>query len=128
MGSCIGMPLAPLTTRNGAVDKTPQASSLAQAKLLDDLRGHLHIAEADWDDAPEMPIVFKQAPRIIDGGTHDPCGPVYGWADRIGFGCPFLANPDLPCRLRHGQPLNMSNVGNLFGGAAKGLTGYPFAS
>lgn len=33
VGSCIGMPLAPLTTRNGAVDKIPQASSLAQAKF-----------------------------------------------------------------------------------------------
>lgn len=28
-----------------------------------------------------------------------------GWADMIGFGRPFVANPDLPNRLRHGYPL-----------------------
>src|SRR5690606_4290901 len=66
----VGVRLAPLTTLQGAVDATPQATYLAAAKLLDDLGvAYLHIAEADWDDAPEMPRAFKEALRLIYRGT-----------------------------------------------------------
>ena len=48
-----------------------------------------------------------------------------GWADMIGFGRPFVANPDLPNRLRHGYPLAPHDPATLFGGDEKGLTDYP---
>ena len=50
-----------------------------------------------------------------------------GWADLIGFGRPYIANPDLPYRLQHDLPLNQPDASTFFGGAAKGLTDYPFA-
>ena len=48
-----------------------------------------------------------------------------GWADLIAFGRPFVANPDLPARLRDNAPLNPLNCAILFGGGAHGLTDYP---
>lgn len=134
----VGVRLAPLTTLNGAVDDTPQASYLAAAKLLDDLGvAYIHIAEVDWEDAPQMPVAFKEALRMVYRGTLIYAGKYTkekaeaalqaGWADLIGFGRPYIANPDLPYRLRHDLPLNQPDASTFFGGAAKGLTDYPFA-
>lgn len=45
-----------------------------------------------------------------------------GWADLVAFGRPFVANPDLPARLRTGAPHDRNT---LFGGGAQGMTDYP---
>lgn len=132
----VGVRLAPLTTLQGAVDDTPQATYLGAARLLDGLGvAYLHIAEADWDDAPDMPAAFKEALRMMYGGTLIYAGKYTldraehalrsGWADLIGFGRPFVANPDLPARLRHGWPLALPDARRFFGGVAAGYTDYP---
>ncbi len=48
-----------------------------------------------------------------------------GVADAVGFGRSFIANPDLPARLRTGAPLNALNVETLYGPGAAGYTDYP---
>ncbi|MDF4311486.1 alkene reductase, partial [Vibrio parahaemolyticus] len=48
-----------------------------------------------------------------------------GLADMIGFGRPFVANPDLPERLLHGYPFAEHDPNTLFGGGEKGLIDYP---
>jgi N-ethylmaleimide reductase len=48
-----------------------------------------------------------------------------GHADLIAFGRPFLANPDLPARLRAGHQLAEPDLGTLYGGGAEGYTDYP---
>lgn len=48
-----------------------------------------------------------------------------GLADWIGFGVPFIANPDLPARLEHGWPLNEVNRDTFYGGGPRGYTDYP---
>jgi len=134
----VGVRLAPLTTLQGAVDDTPQATYLAAAHLLDEIGvGYLHIAEADWEDAPVMPVAFKEALRMIYRGTLIYAGKytveraeealAKGWADLIAFGRPFIANPDLPDRLQQGLPLNPSDKATFFGGGAEGFTDYPVA-
>ncbi|MBB1603541.1 alkene reductase [Variovorax sp. UMC13] len=133
----LGVRLAPLTTLQGAVDDTPESTYLAAAKVLDEIGvAYLHIAEADWEDAPEMSAAFKEALRLIYGGTLIYAGQYTaeraeaalrkGWADLIGFGRPFIANPDLPERLRLGMPLNVPDASRFFGGAAAGYTDYPY--
>ncbi len=134
----VGVRLAPLTTLQGAVDDTPQATYLAAAHLLDQIGvGYLHIAEADWEDAPVMPVAFKEALRMIYRGTLIYAGKytvaraeealAKGWADLIAFGRPFIANPDLPERLQQGLPLNPPDKATFFGGGAAGFTDYPVA-
>lgn len=132
----VGIRLAPLTTLNGCVDADPETTYTAAAKRLGELGvGYIHIAEADWDDAPHMPLAFKQRLREVFPGALIYAGKYTaeranaalreGWADLIAFGRPFVANPDLPERLRTGAALNPHDRNTLFGGGANGLTDYP---
>lgn len=132
----VGIRLAPLTTLNGCVDADPETTYLAAARLLGEIGvGYIHIAEADWDDAPDMPAGFKRRLREAFPGLLVYAGKYTaerarealreGWADMIAFGRPFVANPDLPERLRTGAPLAGHDRDTLFGGGAHGLTHYP---
>ncbi|MNG11489.1 N-ethylmaleimide reductase [compost metagenome] len=48
-----------------------------------------------------------------------------GRADIIAFGRPFIANPDLPVRLRDNLPLNEPDPATFFGGDSRGYIDYP---
>ena len=133
----VGVRLAPLTTLQGTVDDTPEQTYMEAIKALERLGIlYVHIAEADWDDAPLMPISFKKNIRQAFTGTTIYSGKYdkqkaekaieEGWADMIGFGRAFIANPDLPYRLQNDLPLNTPNKDTFFGGGANGLTDYPF--
>jgi N-ethylmaleimide reductase len=131
-----GVRFSPLTTLQGTGDATPQATYLAAARMMDGIGvAYLHIAEADWDDAPPMPAAFKEALRLVYSGAMIYAGHYdraraeeaigRGWADLIGFGRPFIANPDLPFRLRSGARLNEGEPASYFGGGARGYLDYP---
>jgi N-ethylmaleimide reductase len=49
-------------------------------------------------------------------------------ADLISFGSSFLANPDLPFRLRQGLPLNMPDVSTFYTADENGYIDYSFVS
>lgn len=49
----------------------------------------------------------------------------HGWADMIGFGRSFIANPDLPYRFEKKLELNEGDPNTYFGGGAKGYVDYP---
>ena len=118
------------------MDDHPEETYLAAAELIEELGIlYIHIAEADWDDAPKMPLRFKKALRRAFSGTMMYAGNYTkrkarkaisaGWADMIGFGRPFIANPDLPYRLKHDLPLEEGDPDTYFGGGAEGYTDYP---
>ncbi len=48
-----------------------------------------------------------------------------GVVDAVGFGRSFIANPDLPKRLKLGAPLNELNAATLYAPDAEGYTDYP---
>jgi N-ethylmaleimide reductase len=48
-----------------------------------------------------------------------------GAADAVAFGRAFIANPDLPYRLRNGLALAHADAGSFFRGGARGYTDYP---
>ena len=48
-----------------------------------------------------------------------------GHYDLIAFGRWFLSNPDLPLRLKYGQPLNVYDRASFYGGKTTGYTDYP---
>lgn len=132
----VGVRLAPFTSLNGTVDSTPVDTYTAAAALLEKLNVvYIHIAEVDWDDAPDTPHDFKTAVREAYKGTLIYAGRYNaekaqhaiesGLADMIGFGRPFVANPDLPSRIKHGYPLAEHDPATLFGGNEKGLVDYP---
>ncbi|TKC62405.1 alkene reductase [Pedobacter hiemivivus] len=133
----VGVRQAPLTTLMGAMDDHPEETYIAAAKILDALDiSYIHIAEADWDNAPVMSLSFKEAYRQEFKGTLIYSGKYTaqraeealenGWADLIAFGRSFIANPDLPDRLKYNLPLNEPKREKFFGGGAEGYTDYPF--
>jgi N-ethylmaleimide reductase len=74
----IGVRLAPFTSLNGTVDATPVETYTAAVALLNTHNLiYIHIAEVDWDDAPETPKAFKTAVReayqgvLIYAGRYD---------------------------------------------------------
>lgn len=132
----VGVRLAPFTCLNGTVDSDPEHTYVEAAKLLNKQGiAYIHIAEVDWDDAPDTPESFKQNLRkafnqcIILAGKYNPekaqQALEQGYADMIAFGRPFVANPDLVTRIKHQYPLAEHNPETLFGGAEQGLTDYP---
>lgn len=119
----------------GLVEDNPQATYLAAIKILEDAGvGYLSIAEADWDNAPELPDDFRRAVRQAFSGRILYAGRYTaergarlvqaGLADLIGFGRPFIANPDLPARIANGWPLNPVNPATMYGGGEAGYTDY----
>lgn len=67
-----------------------------------------YIANGDYD--------YMKAKDAVEGGH----------AHAITFGRPFIANPDLPERLKRGAPLNEPDHDTFYGGGAKGYVDYPF--
>lgn len=120
----------------GLVESDPHATYIQAAAMLNKMEiGYLSIAEADWDNSPDLPISFRQALRETYRGTLMYAGRYTrekaeyvlenGWGDLFGFGRTFIANPDLPSRLQHGYPLNDVDKASLYGGTEKGYTDYP---
>ena len=83
----------------------------------------------------KLPAAFKEALRIIFHGTLIYSGKytkaraeealAKGWADLIGFGRPFIANPDLVERWQQNWPLSAPDQSTFYTQDAKGYSDYP---
>lgn len=135
-GQRTGIRLSPYITQRNMADDEIVPTILEAARRLNEAGiAYIHLSEADWDDAPEIPTAFRHDLRnafgsaIIVAGKYDKARAEAildaGLADIVAFGRPFIANPDLPSRLRHDLPLASFDDGALFGGTAKGYTDYP---
>lgn len=130
----VGVRLSPNTAFNDMYDSTPHQTFTHAAKALDGLGiAYLHvkeavagIAEADRV-AGAIRTVFRGALMLNEGydKASATAALASGAADLISFGAPFIANPDLPARLRLGAPLASPDPTTYYGGDAKGYTDYP---
>lgn len=120
----------------GLVEENPHETYLEAVRLMEQIGiAYVSLAEADWDNAPELPITFRQAVREAFSGLLMYAGKYSGeradnvlnadWGDLIGFGRWFIANPDLPARLLNQWPLNELDTSSLYGGTAVGYSDYP---
>lgn len=135
----VGVRLAPFNTSRNMDCPDIIPTILEAARRLSALGvAYLHLAEADWDNAPQIPDDFRQAlraafrGRIIVAGRYDPeraqAMLASGLADLVAFGRPFIANPDLPRRYQLGLPLASFDQAVLFGGDQHGYNDYPAAA
>ena len=120
----------------GFVEDDPHTTYIEAVKVLEQAgAGYLSIAEADWDNAPDLPEDFRRAVRASFSGRIIYAGRYTAergarlldaeLADLIAFGRPFIANPDLPRRIANGWPLNTLKPASLYGGTEEGYTDYP---
>ena len=133
-----GIRLSPFITQRGMNDPAVIDAILALAQWCDKKGiAYIHLAEADWDDAPQIPTPFRKALRetfhgaIIVAGNYTPEKANRllndGLVDLVAFGRPFIANPDFPYRLKNHLPLEkIRDPATLFGGSDVGYTDYPF--
>lgn len=120
----------------GLVESDPHTTYIEAIKLLNDINiAYLSLAEADWDNAPDLPDTFYQAVRETFSGTIMYAGKYTadkakmvlenGYGDIFGFGKPFIANPDLPSRIKNNLQLNPVDPTTMYGGTDQGYTDYP---
>ena len=129
-----GIRLSPGSTINDIVDDPDTAATYVPlVEELGELNlAYLHIGEQSERDLTlelrkAWPNTFILNPRT---GFGNPTGPDAleliedGTADMISFGALFIANPDLPVRLRSGGPFNTPIPSAFYGGGAEGYTDY----
>ncbi|WP_444915541.1 alkene reductase [Microbulbifer sp. TRSA007] len=142
-GERLGVRFAPLFESTdedrvylGLVESDPHKTYIEAIKLLNEAGiAYLSLAEADWDNAPDLPENFYREVREIFGGRIMYAGKYSpekalrvldaGNGDIFGFGRPFIANPDLPTRIRNEWPLNQVDPETMYGGTEVGYTDYP---
>jgi N-ethylmaleimide reductase len=134
--------LSPLGTFNDIGDSDPETTfgTIAEQLSGQDL-AYLHLvnpATADLDQGREpnaralsLLDLMRSKYRgtlMLAGGFDRDSAEIWlqnGRADIIAFGRKFLANPDLPRRLRQRASLNADDTTTYYGGGAKGYTDYP---
>lgn len=134
----IGIRLSPLGQFNDVSDSDPEAHFGYFIDKLDKRGlGYLHMVEeapGAETDAEQTAIMKRLRAKwssfyIVNGGyTGDSAAQAVadGHADAVAFGRAFIANPDLPKRLRLNAALNQGDGDSYYGGTDKGYIDYPF--
>ncbi len=128
-----GIRLSPGNPFNDIAEPDPEPTYTALVKELAALDlAYLHILEAG--EIRELTDRLRRdfgGTLILNPRTEGPTGQDAlalvedGTADIIAFGALFLANPDLPARLKAGGPYNTPDPATFYGGTEKGYTDYP---
>ncbi len=133
----VGVRLSPTNPYNDIADGNPaETFSTAVSELNRFGLSYLHVVEPGATDtvaAGAVPDIrfFRKLWRgaLIANKGYDlaRANAVLrdGCADLVSFAALFLANPDLPERLRRGGPFNPPDRKTFYGGAAAGYTDYP---
>jgi N-ethylmaleimide reductase len=138
----VGVRLSPLGKMNDIRDDNPEATFGYLAEQLSRYGlAYLHIVNPAVEQmqnrkepdprALSMAKLIRSRYRgtlVVAGGFDAESAARWlrdGLADLIAFGRKFLANPDLPERLRKGAPLNTDDPTTYYGGGATGYTDYP---
>jgi N-ethylmaleimide reductase len=138
----IGVRLSPMGKLNDIHDDNPEATFGYIAERLSDYGlAYLHIVnpameqmqngqEPDPRALNMVKLIRKnfKGTLIVAGGFQADTAAHWlreGWADLIAFGRKFIANPDLPERLRAGGPFNTDDPTTYYGGGERGYTDYP---
>jgi len=133
----VGVRLAPLGQASDISDSNPQALFGYLYERLDRMGlCYLHVVE----ELPVSPVSKAQRALIFslreqyrgfyiaNGGYDGPraaAAVASGHAGAIAIGRDFIANPDLPERIRRNVPLNPPDPSSFYGGDEKGYTDYP---
>ncbi|MGP3636188.1 alkene reductase [Streptomyces sp. 24-1644] len=124
--------ISPSNPYNGIEEPAPDAVYTALVREIEPLGlAYLHVLEGV--EIRELTLALRKqftGTFVLNVLTEGPTGPEDhtviddGIADIVSYGALFLANPDLPARLKAGGPFNTPDATTFFGGDAKGYTDY----
>ena len=136
----VGVRFSPVSPFNDMSDDDPKATFTAAARSAGEMGlGYVHLVEPSEPKPPvagddETAAIFGAIREAYDGalivnGNYDRRSAAdaieRGYADLVAFGRTFLANPDLPRRLREELPLNVPDESTFYNGGAEGYVDYP---
>lgn len=130
----VGVRLSPLNSYNDMIDSDPVGLIAFLAQQLNDFNlAYLHVMRGDFFGKQHGDVMTparkgykgvlignmgygaEEANQAIEGGL----------LDAVAFGTSFLANPDLPARIKAGAPLNTPNPATFYTPGPEGYTDYP---
>ena len=130
----VGYRISPTGAFNDMSDADPVATFAGLAAKLGELGlVYIHVAESfgggPRDDASTKAVREAFSGVYLANGAYTAESAAEridaGRADAVAFGELFIANPDLPARMRQGGPYNEPDTATFYGGEAQGYTDYP---
>ncbi len=130
----VGLRLSPLNSYNSMIDSDPVALIGFLADKLNAYKlAYLHVMRADFfgkQKADVMTVARENYKGVLVGNMgYTPAeaeqAVTDGKLDAVAFGTAFLANPDLPARIKAGAALNAPDASTFYTPGAKGYTDYP---
>ena len=130
----VGVRLSPLNSYNSMIDSDPLALTAFLAQRLNDFNlAYLHLMRADFfqqQTGDVMTVARALYKGVLIGNmgysSEEAAAAILdNKLDAVAFGTGFLANPDLPTRVKAGAALNVPDQATFYTQGAKGYTDYP---
>jgi len=130
----VGLRISPLNSYNDMRDSDPVAlTTWLSARLNDYALAYLHVMRGDFYGKQTgdilTPVRNAYQGTLISNMGYSPDEAAQavemGWVDAVAFGTAFLANPDLPERIRRKAELNQPNPKTFYTPGARGYNDYP---
>jgi N-ethylmaleimide reductase len=130
----VGLRISPLNSYNSMIDSDPVGMATWVAHRADDYRlAYLHVMRGDFfqqQKADVMTAVRAAYRGVLVGNMGYSAeeaerAVAAGKLDAVAFGVSFLANPDLPARIKAGAALNNPDPATFYTQGAEGYTDYP---
>lgn len=133
----VGLRISPLNSFNSMIDSDPIGLSTWLATKLNEYDlAYLHVMRSDFAQQQTgdlMTPIRTHYQGILIGNMgytaeEAEAAIAAGKLDAVAFGTSFLANPDLPARIKIGAELNRPDPSTFYTQGAKGYTDYPTLS
>jgi len=134
-GDRVGLRLSPLNGFNDMIDSDPVGLIAWLAARLNDYQlAYLHLMRGDFLGQQRGDVLTPARQHykgvLIGNMGYTPAEAArtieIGQLDAVAFGSAFLANPDLPARIKAGAQLNSANPETFYSPGPEGYTDYPF--
>lgn len=131
----VGLRLSPLNSYNDMRDSDPVGLITWLAQRLNDYPlAYLHLMRGDFFGQQKGDVLTPARAHykgvLIGNMGYTPQEAANaiesGQLDAVAFGTAFLANPDLPARIKAGASLNAPNPATFYSPGPEGYTDYPF--
>lgn len=130
----VGLRLSPLNSYNSMKDSDPVGLTAYLAEKLNDFKlAYLHLMRADFfgvQTGDVMTVAREKYKGVLMGNMGYSAEEAAlaiqeGKLDAVAFGNTYIANPDLPERIKAGAALNAPDSSTYYTPGAKGYTDYP---